>query len=136
MLARAICLTAICAGSAHACPLGADAGTPLADPAGGPLRLAWKSEPTRIPNGKPFVLRLALCPAGARLLAVDAVMPAHGHGMNYRPSVKDLGAGRFEVQGLLWHMAGRWELRFDVAPPGGAADGSSRLTLKQTVDLK
>jgi hypothetical protein len=48
-------------------------------------------------------------------LAVDAAMPQHGHGMNRVPRVENLGAGRFHIDGLDFHMPGRWELYFDVA---------------------
>lgn len=48
-------------------------------------------------------------------LAVDAAMPQHGHGMNRVPRVEKLEAGRFHVDGLDFHMPGKWELYFDVA---------------------
>lgn len=48
-------------------------------------------------------------------LAVDAAMPQHGHGMNRVPRVESLGAGRFHIDGLDFHMPGKWELYFDVA---------------------
>lgn len=48
-------------------------------------------------------------------------MPAHGHGMNYKAEIKALGRGRFQADGLLFHMPGRWEIVFDVRS-GGASD--------------
>jgi len=48
------------------------------------------------------------------MLRVDARMPAHGHGMNYVAKVKAFGAGRYQADGLLFHMPGRWEFVFDV----------------------
>jgi hypothetical protein len=114
-------------GDAAACSLPADAGAPLV---GGPVQLAWRSLPARIAVSQPFELRVALCPTEARLVRVDATMPEHGHGMNYRPSVSTLGPGRIRVQGMLWHMAGRWELRFDVE------SGGTTTTLRQSVELK
>jgi hypothetical protein len=47
-------------------------------------------------------------------LAVDASMPEHQHGMTRRPIVKRTENGGFRVEGLLFHMPGRWELYFDV----------------------
>ena len=43
-------------------------------------------------------------------------MPAHGHGMNYRPTVAIAGPNEFSVQGLLLHMLGLWrfEIRFKL----------------------
>ena len=72
--------------------------------------------PSRRPS--PFALIVTLCPAEARLLRIDATMPEHRHGMNYRPSLQPLGSGLWRVEGLLWHMAGRWELRLDVEAAG------------------
>ena len=43
--------------------------------------------------------------------------------MNYRPSVKPLGDGRWRVEGLMFHMPGRWELQLDVR----AGERSERL---------
>lgn len=49
---------------------------------------------------------------------LDARMPAHGHGMNYRPSVTRIGPQRVRFEGLLLHMPGRWELAFDIVHQG------------------
>jgi len=93
------------------------------------VQLAWRAEPAAIVVGQPFELWVTLCPATAPLQRVDATMPEHRHGMNYRPSLQDLGGGRWRAQGLLWHMAGRWELRLDVAAAGATH------TLRQVVEL-
>lgn len=88
----------------------------------GAVQLRWRAEPVAIRVGEPFVLQVSSCPAGLQLVKVDAVMPEHRHGMNYRPSIQPLGApgsGRWRVQGLLWHMSGRWELRFELRPAEG-----------------
>jgi hypothetical protein len=95
----------------------------------GDMHLAWKTEPERITVGRPFVVFIQACPAALLLLRVDATMPEHRHGMNYRPSVKALDAGRWRAEGLLWHMAGRWELAFEVE------NGGERMWLRQTVQL-
>jgi hypothetical protein len=96
----------------------------------GGVQLAWQAQPSPIRNGQPFVLAVRLCPAGATLKGVDATMPAHRHGMNYRPSLHPLGEGRWRVDGMLWHMAGAWELRFDVEVAG------VRHSLRQAVELR
>lgn len=41
-------------------------------------------------------------------------MPAHGHGMNYKATVKRVGEGAFRADGLMFHMPGRWQLIIDV----------------------
>ena len=98
-----------------ACPPPPEAGARLDS---GPVQLAWRAEPASIAVSRPFALLVTLCPADARLLRVDATMPEHRHGMNYRPSLQPLGSGVWRVEGLLWHMAGRWELRLDVEAAG------------------
>ena len=47
-------------------------------------------------------------------LTVDAAMPEHGHGMNRVPKIARADDGHFVVEGLLFHMTGRWELYFDI----------------------
>ncbi|MDO9093077.1 MAG: hypothetical protein Q7U99_10675 [Rubrivivax sp.] len=82
------------------------------------VQAAWLPEPAPMKVGQPFALLVQLCPADAELLRVDATMPEHRHGMNYRPSLQSLGPGRWRVEGLMWHMSGRWELRLDVKAQG------------------
>lgn len=110
-----------------ACPPTAADGTALQ---AGPVQLAWRAEPVKISPGQPFLMMLQLCPAQAVPTRVDATMPEHRHGMNYKASLHDLGRGRWRVNGLLWHMPGRWELRFDVQHEG------STHTLRQEVVLR
>ncbi len=84
----------------------------------GALRVAWIAQPAPV-VGRPFLLQVFVCPADLELVRVDAQMPEHRHGMNYRTSLKHLGRGHWQAQGLLWHMSGRWELSLDVRHPGG-----------------
>jgi len=39
-------------------------------------------------------------------------MPAHNHSMFTKPEVIRTGAGEFQVQGTLFHMASEWNLTF------------------------
>lgn len=78
--------------------------------------VAWQA-PQPVPLARFFTLQLAACSrSGGEITAVrvDATMPQHGHGMNYRPTVEALGGGRFRASGLLLHMPGRWQLSFVV----------------------
>ena len=84
--------------------------------------IVYRSQPA-IAVGRHFALDIVACAkAGAAepaLIAVDAFMPDHGHGMNYKPVVKKSGASsRFHAEGLMFHMPGRWELNFDVQSAG------------------
>jgi len=89
--------------------------------------MAFRTDPLRIEVGEPFALVVNVCTrrsGAAELVAVDASMPEHRHGMNYRATIVAKGDGRFRAEGLLFHMPGRWEITFDV----GAGDESERLT--------
>lgn len=52
---------------------------------------------------------------GAKVI-VDGGMPAHGHGLPTAPRVtKNLGEGRYLVEGMKFNMSGRWEITFTIA---------------------
>jgi hypothetical protein len=89
-----------------------------------PYQVAFAPRGRPIAVGRHFALDIEVCPqAGTplpRSLAVDADMPAHQHGMNYRASVKPLGTGRYRADGLMFHMPGRWRVVFDLATAGGS----------------
>jgi len=53
-----------------------------------------------------------------QLTAVDARMPAHRHGMNYKPTLTKLDWGHYRAEGLLLHMPGDWEFSFDFTGDG------------------
>lgn len=130
--AAAACAVAGAAGAA--CPPSAADGTPVGK---GDLVLAWRSadgKPGRLPLARHVVLDVQLCDKGgasnALLKKVDATMPEHRHGMNYRPSITPLGGGRFRVAGMMFHMAGHWELSFEVQAGGDTV----RLTHDMRID--
>ncbi|MFN9194440.1 MAG: hypothetical protein ACK5V2_12125, partial [Pseudomonadota bacterium] len=66
---------------AAACPLGPADGTLLR---GQGVELAFVTDPAPAVAHRPLQLAVRVCPAGASLVAVDATMPEHRHGMNYR----------------------------------------------------
>jgi hypothetical protein len=88
------------------------------------VAISYRTIPAIIEVGKPFVLELAACPKKAAAIAervrLDAHMPEHRHGMNYRIKVVPLANGRYRSEGWLFHMPGRWEFVFDL--------GAERLT--------
>jgi hypothetical protein len=73
----------------------------------------YRTRPAPLKVGQHFVLEFAVCPA-PESVRVDASMPEHKHGMNYRPTVTATGEGRYKAEGLMLHMAGKWELVFEV----------------------
>ena len=91
---------------------------------GSGLTVAFSTQPMPIKVGQHFELTGVVCPASGlplpNTLRVDADMPAHRHGMNYRASTELQADGRFSSRGLLLHMPGRWRFIFDM--------GATRLT--------
>jgi hypothetical protein len=63
-------------------------------------------------------------------IGAEARMPAHAHGMNTLPRREDVGPGRFVFRGMLFHMAGEWELAFDVAKGRVREHVSTRLVVE------
>jgi hypothetical protein len=96
--------------------------------------IAYRWEPERLEVGRFFAVEVVVCrtpgPGEPREVVLDAQMPAHGHGMNYRPTTERLGHDRFRAAGLMLHMPGRWRFTFDVL------HGSGRTRLSRDVDLK
>jgi YtkA-like len=84
--------------------------------------LAFRTQPENIVIGQHFIVEFALCAKGAAAapdsVRVDAHMPEHRHGMNYKTSVTATGAGQYRARGLLFHMPGRWEYIFEVRAAG------------------
>ena len=135
-LAMALWLASVAATPAQAtCGASLPAGQRLLAEDGG-LQVAFAPRPAPLALGRHFALDIVVCaPAGQPLpatLAVDADMPAHRHGMNYRASVTALGDGRFRADGLMFHMAGRWRLLFDLP----ASDGMPARRISHTLDLR
>ncbi len=128
----AVCLASMMPIVAHACSAMLEGGKTI-DSAR--HSIAYRTDPARIAVGKPFALDLVVCPKDAAAtideLRVDAHMPEHRHGMNYKASVKPQGAvGRYRAEGLMFHMPGKWEFLIDVRD----AKGIERL--KQDYPLK
>lgn len=74
----------------------------------------------KIEVSQPFSVILTLCGSDAAdaKVTIDAIMPAHGHGMNYNPELnliaKDKTGARYEAKGLVFHMPGEWQWSVDV----------------------
>jgi len=88
--------------------------------ASGTYGVVYSSQPGEIPLNQPFTLEVLVVkdknplPEEA-VLTVDARMPQHRHGMNRQPLVTARGDGSFLVEGLLFHMPGKWEIYFDIS---------------------
>ena len=122
---RAALLLSMCAWAAHDALATDDCAAALQDERpwiaeGDGVRIAFAARPAPVPLGTHFELVLAPCDAarGASALQVDADMPAHRHGMNYRATVTPLRDGVYRAQGLLFHMPGRWRVIVDITLDG------------------
>jgi hypothetical protein len=84
----------------------------------GSFSLRVRSDPDPIPLNVPFALVLerpdaAEAGAEGETLRVGAVMPEHRHGMNTQARLSHVDARHDRVTGLIFHMAGHWEIHFD-----------------------
>ena len=103
----------------------------------GRLVVSWKPEPDPIPIDEMFALVVHVAEAGpdgapleGAIVWVRGEMPEHGHGMNVEPRSSEIGDGLYRVRGMLFHMAGRWELGIDVVHDSIAASADFELVLE------
>ena len=85
----------------------------LADPIAINKIHAWEVQ-LRTPAGEPVF--------GASI-DVGGGMPQHGHGFPTRPRVtKELGEGRYLIEGMKFSMSGWWEIKLKISAAAGADD--------------
>jgi len=117
----AACALALWPLAAAATCLPPDAGQPMTAAGAARFAAALRMNPSPVKVGTPFVVDLRVCALdGAKVerLAIDATMPAHRHGMNYKPKITAQGDGRHEARGFLFHMPGWWEITLSVYADG------------------
>ena len=95
--------------------------------------IAYRWEPAKLKVGQFFSAEVISCrsdPSVTRI-SLDATMPAHAHGMNYRPKGTEISPGHYRFTGLMLHMPGRWQIVIDLY-------NGTRLVqrLTRNVDLK
>ena len=84
-------------------------------------RVAFVPRTMPLPVGQHFDIDFVACGVTVRsgaAVAVDADMPAHRHGMNYRTRVEALPGGVYRAHGLMFHMPGKWRVIFDLPVEG------------------
>ncbi|MEM7241774.1 MAG: FixH family protein [Pseudomonadota bacterium] len=47
-------------------------------------------------------------------LSFNAIMPAHQHGMNYEVTVEKIAPGTFDIENIVFHMPGLWEIQVEA----------------------
>ena len=96
--------------------------------------MIFRTHPEKIVIGQHFLVDLALCAkdgaAAPESVRVDAHMPEHRHGMNYKTTVTSSGAGKYRAEGLMFHMPGRWEYIFEVRAAGATERRTTNVVLQ------
>ena len=86
--AAAAMLLVVMSSGASACDLPADAKDSGRIDAADGTSIAWRVDPDPLRVDTHFALQIRACaPLPIAALAVDAQMPDHRHGMNYKPTV-------------------------------------------------
>ncbi|MEM7750628.1 MAG: hypothetical protein AAF346_20430 [Pseudomonadota bacterium] len=73
------------------------------------------TNPAIVSVGSPFSASVVICGAKGTAIerfTIDATMPRHRHGMNYKPKIVSGAKHTYEASGLFFHMPGLW--RFEV----------------------
>lgn len=116
-----------CAGAAQACDVPAG-WTEMQRAGDDPTRILLDLDHGAVTVGQPFDIRIVVCSPGAGVsdrLDVDAIMPLHRHGMNYRPAVRRTAPEAYTIAGMFFHMPGAWQIVVRTY----RADGSQKFTL-------
>ncbi len=92
----------------------------------------FQPRPAPIKVGELFALDVEVCVTKGEMrgVTVDATMPEHKHGMNYKPVVKKSAGNAWSATGLMFHMPGRWQFVFDVDTGAGRERVLHNLTVE------
>jgi hypothetical protein len=76
-----------------------------------------------VPVGKHFSVLFEVCAKPGlpmpKSVKIDADMPSHKHGMNYKPKVSQT-ADAYLAEGLMFHMSGKWRVTFEFGQKDSA----------------
>ena len=79
--------------------------------------------------GEPFSTHIYPCDKDIEITAIDATMPAHGHGMNYQTELLQVDEGEYLANGLLFHMPGVWRIDINIKQNGVRKSVTKELTI-------
>lgn len=98
---------------------------------GGAYYLMYSATPEPIPFNEPFSMYWMVHDGADHNtmftdaeLALEVSMPEHGHGMNTVPTITRDAMGGFQVEGMLFHMRGWWDIKA-TATRGGLSEGAT-----------
>lgn len=116
-------LLAVSTGSAAACAI-PDGWTAMQVEQDQPATIALKLPPMPVRIGERFSIDILVCAGpqpGTGNIRLDATMPAHKHGMNYKPVIEAVADNIYRGSGMFFHMPGEWQISVDLL-----ADGENR----------
>lgn len=134
MIARALVasIALLFGGAAQACEVPVLEGARQLNGPGSSL--VWRFVPAEPGIGEFFAVEFGGCAEGIAFaletMRIDATMPAHRHGMNFRPTIVAIGPGLYRAEGMMFHMPGTWRLSFEQR----TAAGATRLTTDIVVE--
>jgi hypothetical protein len=102
---------------------------------GGHYRASLEPQKSPIPVGAMHTWTVTVeTPAGtpvdAAAISIGGGMPQHGHGLPTRPKVtKNLGNGKYLIEGMKFNMTGWWILSVSIDGPEGAEKATFNLSL-------
>ena len=94
------------------------------------VEVAYRWDPAELKVGQFFAVEVIVCPtpgSTVSISSIDAIMPAHGHGMNYRPKAERIAPDRYRFAGLMLHMPGKWLITFSIGHGSTGPDLVTRL---------
>jgi hypothetical protein len=68
-------------------------------------------------------------PLDIKLLQFNASMPSHQHGMVTKPNISSISVGRYQIDGVKFHMPGQWTIDLKLEQSGQAAQVAIPLKL-------
>ena len=127
-LIAGLALLAASTAIAEACSI-PDGWTQMQVEASQPSTIALKLPPAPIRIGEPFAVDILVCAdqqPGSGGIKLDATMPAHKHGMNYKPEIQPVADNIYRGSGMFFHMPGEWQITVDLL----SGDKAQRFMLK------
>lgn len=117
--------------AASACPTPEQGFRRLTSPE---AEVAYRWDPADVKVGQFFTAEIVACRTQQQdttpEIKIDATMPAHGHGMNYRPTATSTRPGHYRFTGLMLHMPGTWRVTIDLLQGGKRTRLTHELNLK------
>lgn len=92
----------------------------------GTYRITYTPTPDPIPLNDNFGLKITVTYADGReislpedlMIKADGFMPEHNHGMLQTPTVQKETMGQYKVEGMKFHMPGKWMMKVEVTSGG------------------